>query len=122
MWAQYAAEEEYYRYCKGRKPVFEKPWPTFTEDVKAATDELLVAHHTPDNMPKRTRKRLRKRGKVQHNTAGKIKYATGDSARGSLHKDTFYGAIERDGVIKYVVRNAWPISGRKISKRSSTRR
>ena len=104
LWAQYAAEEEYYRYSKGRKPVFEKPWPTFTEDVKAATDELLVAHHTPDNMPKRTRKRLRKRGKVQHNAAGKIKYATGDSARGSLHKDTFYGAIERDGVIKYVVR------------------
>jgi CRISPR-associated endonuclease Csn1 len=28
----------------------------------------------------------------------------GDSARGSLHNDTYYGAIERDGEIKYVVR------------------
>jgi CRISPR-associated endonuclease Csn1 len=30
--------------------------------------------------------------------------ARGDCARGSLHQDTYYGAIERDGEIKYVVR------------------
>jgi len=103
-WAQYAAEEEYYRCCNGNKPVFDKPWPTFTEDVRAATDELLVPHNTPDNMSKRTRKRLRKRGAVQRNAAGEVKYATGDSARGSLHKETFYGAIEHNGEIKYVLR------------------
>ena len=28
----------------------------------------------------------------------------GDTARGSLHQDTYYGAIERDGEIRYVVR------------------
>ena len=37
---------------------------------------------------------------------GKItgQYMQGDTARGSLHQDTYYGAIERDGEIRYVVR------------------
>ena len=30
--------------------------------------------------------------------------AQGDTARGSLHKDTYYGAIEQDGEIRYVLR------------------
>ena len=32
------------------------------------------------------------------------KQAKGDCARGSLHQDTYYGAIEQDGDVKYVVR------------------
>ncbi len=28
----------------------------------------------------------------------------GDAARGSLHNDTYYGAIENDGVVRYVKR------------------
>jgi CRISPR-associated endonuclease Csn1 len=47
-------------------------------------------------MPKRARKYVR--------TANGKKLAQGDSARGSLHNDTYYGAIERDGEIRYVVR------------------
>lgn len=35
-WAQYVADEERYGYGESGKPRFEKPWPTFTEDVKAA--------------------------------------------------------------------------------------
>lgn len=35
---------------------------------------------------------------------GRKVVARGDCARGSLHQDTYYGAIERDGEIKYVVR------------------
>ena len=103
-WAQYAADEEQYRYGENGKPNFEKPWPTFTEDVKAVGDALLVAHHTPDNMAKQTRKRLRIRGKVKLNADGKPIYQQGNSARCRLHQDTFYGAIERDGEIRYVVR------------------
>ena len=57
---------------------------------------MVVVHDTPDNMPKHARKRvLTANGKV---------LAKGDSARGSLHNDTYYGAIERDGEVKYVVR------------------
>ena len=63
-WAQYVKQEEYFRRCEGARPTFDKPWPTFTEDVRAVADELLVAHSTPDNMSKPTKKRLRKRGRI----------------------------------------------------------
>lgn len=105
-WAQYASDEELYRRNEGPRPQFEKPWPTFTEDVKAVADELLVSHHTPDNLPKQSRKRLRIRGKVQLNGTGSVKYQQGDTARGPLHLQTFYGAIRRDDEIKYVVRKS----------------
>lgn len=105
-WAQYTGDEERYLLGEGARPRFEKPWPTFTEDVRAVADELLVAHHTPDNMPKQNRKRLRVRGKVQVNRQGETKYVQGDTARGALHQQTFYGAIERDNEIRYVVRKS----------------
>ena len=76
------------------------------EDVKAIANELLVAHHTADNMPKQTRKKLRVRGKVKLNSAGQPIYMQGDTARALLHKDTFYGAIKRDDEIRYVVRKS----------------
>lgn len=43
-----------------------KPWKTFTQDVLAIENEVLVSHHTPDNIKKQTRKKLRKRGKIVH--------------------------------------------------------
>ncbi len=43
-----------------------------------------------------TKKKLRIRGQVQCGGDGKPLYVNGDSARGSLHKDTFYGAILRE--------------------------
>lgn len=96
-----------------KKPAFEKPWPTFTEDVKNIENELFVSHYTPDNLSKNSKKVLRKRGKKQYDSKGNPIIQTGDSVRGSLHKETFYGAIEREvenkkgeleKVIKYVVR------------------
>ncbi len=105
-WAQYVGDEERYLRNEGTRPQFEKPWPTFTEDVKAVADELLVSHHTPDNLPKQSRKRLRKRGKVQVDGRGEPLYMQGDTARGALHLQTFYGAIKRDDEIKYVVRKS----------------
>lgn len=105
-WARYVADEERYLRNEGSRPQFEKPWPTFTEDVKAVADSLFVPHHTPDNMPKQSRKRLRIRGKVQVDRRGKPIYMQGDTARGALHMQTFYGAIERDDEIKYVVRKS----------------
>ncbi len=107
-WAQYAGEEESYKRGEGPKPHFKKPWPTFTEDVAAVADELLVAHHTPDNMPKQTRKKLRVRGKIKRDKNGNVIYMQGDTARGALHLQTFYGAVRRDEDIKYVVRKALP--------------
>lgn len=94
--ARYYQQLEEYERTKAAKPSFPKPWPTFTEDIKAIAQEILVVHSTPDNMPKQARKYVQ--------TANGRKMAKGDSARGSLHNDTYYGAIERDGEIKYVVR------------------
>lgn len=105
-WAQFVAREEEYRRGNAQRPVFEKPWPTFTEDVKSIADEVLVSHYTPDNMPKQSRKKLRVRGKVQYNKEGEPIYVQGDTARGVLHQQTFYGAILRDDKIKYVVRKS----------------
>lgn len=103
-WAQYAGDEERYRRGEGAKPRFEKPWPTFTEDLEAVAGRLLVAHHTPDNMPKQSRKRLRIRGRIRTGRNGEMLYAQGDTARGALHQQTFYGAIAHQGKVKYVVR------------------
>ena len=98
--ARYYQQLEEYERTKAAKPSFPKPWTTFTEDIKSIAQELLVVHSTPDNMPKHARKYVQ--------TSNGKKLALGDSARGSLHNDTYYGAIERDGEIKYVVRR--PIS------------
>ncbi len=93
---------------EGRKHIAAtKPWPTFTEDVKAIRQEVLISHHTPDQTHKQTRRKLRKRGKLVRDSKGQKIYARGDTARGSLHKDTYYGAIsDSEGEVRYVVRRA----------------
>ena len=96
--AKYYQQLEEYERTKAAKPSFPKPWPTFTEDIKNIAQEMLVVHRTSDNMPKRARKYIR-------TPNGKM-LAMGDSARGSLHNDMYYGAIERDGEIKYVIRKS----------------
>lgn len=95
--AEYYHKLDEYKYFGKEKPQFEKPWPTFAEDVKKIEEELLVAHYSQDNLPKHTRKRI---GRT---------YAQGDTARVSLHNETYYGAIEKDEEVKYVVRK--PLDG-----------
>lgn len=100
---EYAALAEYYRsdeefkYGRRReKPQFEKPWPTFTEDLLKLQEELLIVHQTTDKLGKRDRRKVKTpRGRF---------LTGGDSARGRLHQETYYGAINYDGNIKYVVR------------------
>ena len=41
------AEDMYYRGETGR-PSMDKPWSTFTEDVKQLTEGLLIHHYVPD--------------------------------------------------------------------------
>ena len=105
-WATYQREVEYTEKYHIARPQFPKPWSTFTEDVKAVANDLLVSHYTANNLSKHTRKKLRVRGKVQLNAEGKPIYVQGDTARAALHQQTFYGAIKRDDEIKYVVRKA----------------
>lgn len=97
--AQYYHDEERHEWgLNARKAAFPKPWSTFTEDVKNINRTLIVSHYTTDNISKKTFKRIRVNGKLTN------KYMRGDTARGSLHQDTYYGSIEQNGIIKYVVR------------------
>ena len=103
-WAQYKKDEENHNVYGSAKPSFPKPWPTFTEDVKEISDSLLIPHYTANNLLKPTKKVLRRRGVIQRSADGEPLFIQGDSARGSLHLQTYYGAIKKDGVISYVIR------------------
>lgn len=94
----YHEREDNDEYSNRRRPFFPKPWPTFTEDVKNLQDDTLIAHYTPDNMPKQGRRYVK--------VGSKKVLCKGDAARGSLHLDTYYGAIKspKTGEIKYVKR------------------
>ncbi|HFA47475.1 MAG TPA: type II CRISPR RNA-guided endonuclease Cas9 [Bacteroidetes bacterium] len=73
-----------------------KPWPTFSEDVQTIEKEVLIYHHTPDQVRKQVKKKWRKRNKIVKNIkTGKPIYLQGDTVRGSLHLDTVFGAIKR---------------------------
>lgn len=121
--------EEKYQLNDAKKELEQsKPWRTFTKDVKNIQNEVLIVHDHKDKVPIQSKKKLRKRGMIQYNKKGEIKYQQGDTVRGSLHNDTFYGAIlqqgiennktfvkdiDGSGVIKYVMRK--PLDGLKKS-------
>lgn len=92
----YYHDEENHEWYGMSKAYFKKPWPTFVEDIEKVQDEILFYHYTPDNMSKQGRRRIL--------IDGKKVLSKGDAARGSLHNDTYYGAIENDGVVRYVKR------------------
>lgn len=118
---RYYKELDDYKYNNKKKPTFEKPWPTFVEDIKKIQDEILVYHYTSDNMPKQGRRRIeipvkktdadkddvKKKNKRDKHRKWKKVLACGDAARGSLHIDIYYGAIipnNGNGEVKYVKR------------------
>jgi CRISPR-associated endonuclease Csn1 len=105
--------EEGYIARSEQKPYVDKPWDGFVEDLKTIENEVLVSHYTPDVLSKQSKKKLRKRGKIQKDKKGNPIFQKGDTVRGSLHQETFYGAIEQtitnkagieEKQIKYVVR------------------
>lgn len=95
--AQYYHDDEEWAWSGIKHEAFPKPWPTFTEDIKAIQDDLLISHYNKDNVPKHTRKFIRM-------SNGQKVLAKGDTARVQLHLDTFYGAIQQNDAIRYVTR------------------
>ena len=78
----------------GKTLILPKPWENFKDDVLSATELIIPKIVSSDNALKQTKKIVRDRyGKPKLNKDGQIQYVQGDSARGSLHKDTFYGCI-----------------------------
>lgn len=114
--ANYYHELEQFEFFGKPKPSFSHriPWEGFHKDVDDFDNNTLISHHTPDNLPVQSKKKIRKRGIIQRNENGEIKYKQGDTVRGALHKESFYGAIKREElnkktgeteeVIKYVKR------------------
>lgn len=102
----YYHDEENHKWYGMSEAYLKKPWPTFVEDIKNVQDEILVYHYTPDNMPKQGRRRILLDVEVNNKKKKKKVLCKGDAARGSLHKDNYYGAIMRSGEDKpyYVIR------------------
>lgn len=96
---------------RGREcDVCPKPYENFAERVRKACDEILVKHVLRQTTLKQSSKRncLAKAHK-QKDEPTKIVRAVlskGDTVRGPLHKDTFYGCIvnPEDGAKAFVVR------------------
>lgn len=102
----YYHDEENHKWYGMSEAYLKKPWSTFVEDIKKVQDEILVYHYTPDNMPKQGRRRILLDVEVNNKKKKKKVLCKGDAARGSLHKDNYYGAIMRSGEDKpyYVIR------------------
>ncbi len=73
-----------------------KPWQTFTEDINQLKENIIVVHNHKDKIEKQTKQKLRKRNKIQFDKDRNVIYEKGQGIRASLHKDTFYGKIERE--------------------------
>lgn len=88
----YHADEE----GRGQKPDIKKPWLSFVPDMQRVAEDTLVVHDTPDRLARRARRHVK--------TPTGTHLSQGDSARASLHCDTYYGAIMHEGEVQYVVR------------------
>lgn len=64
-------------------PLFPKPWEHFDKDAEQAINQIVVSHQKQDRILTTTLHKIRKRGVLYRNK--------GVAARGSLHKETFYG-------------------------------
>ena len=69
---------------------------------------INVTQYMPDKLTRISKQRIKSNGKIMRGKNGEILYSGGDCARGSLHKETFYGAreveIEGQKVIRYARR------------------
>lgn len=114
--ANYYHDLEQFEFFGKPKPSFSHriPWEGFHKVVDNFDNNTIISHHTPDKLPVQSKKAIRKKGIIQRNEKGEIKYKQGDTVRGALHKESFYGAIKREElskktgetveVIKYVKR------------------
>jgi CRISPR-associated endonuclease Csn1 len=94
--ADYFRQVERHDQGRASHPRTPEPWPGFAEYLNhGLRTDVLVVHHHQDLLLKPTFKKVRVRGAIQKNKDGETLYSQGDSARGPLHKETFYGQIQR---------------------------
>lgn len=101
------AEEDYEKYGVSQRLFITPPWDSFSEDLRKIEDSLLVVHEGQNVASKTTKKKLRRRGKIvfKKGTQEPI-IVQGDSARGSLHEESYYGCIinPESGKEEFVIR------------------
>ena len=96
----------------GTRPcdICKPPYEGFAEKVRKATGEILVKHILRQTTLRQSSKQnaLAKSHPQNSDPTKTVKFVTsrGDTVRGALHKDTFYGCIAKpdDGEKAYVVR------------------
>lgn len=78
------------------KQYHEEPYKGFKREFVTKIDEsILINNISSDQTLTPSKRKVRKRGKeVTIPGTNKVMWATGDSIRGQLHEDTFYGAIK----------------------------
>lgn len=81
---------------QGKKFQTIKPYPAFNvHSIFEIDNEVLINSLNNIQFLSKAKKKVRKRGKIQLiDGTNKEKIATGDSIRGQLHQETFYGAIK----------------------------
>lgn len=97
--------EKYYEAKENGKKYQEKPYKHFEiSHVLKIEENVLVNHVTKDQTLSETKKKVRKRGKIEFHTNVSGNKAPlimqGDSIRGQLHLESYFGAIkvnERNG-------------------------
>lgn len=87
--------KSYYEHKESSLAYKAEPYRYFKrEHVWAITDNVVIQNIAKDQTLSVAKKVIRKRGKEVKNDIGDKKWATGDSVRGQLHLETFYGAIK----------------------------
>ena len=91
--------------------VCKSPYDGFAQKVSKAADEILVKHVVRQTTLRQSSKKVPRPRKMwdkdPHTGQWRKSYlSTGDTVRGALHKDTFYGCIARpeDGEKAFVIR------------------
>lgn len=93
-------------YADRERPSVPEPWEGFVDDMRRIQAGTLISYDFTDNAPKQVRRRIKFTGSHHIKGPKPSHISESDTARLRLHMDTNYGAIERDGEVKYVVRNS----------------
>lgn len=93
-------------YADRERPSVPEPWEGFVDDMRRIQAGTLISYDFTDNAPKQVRRRIRFTGSHHIKGPKPSHISESDTTRLRLHMDTNYGAIERDGEVKYVVRNS----------------
>lgn len=79
----YNAHADDYERGTGNRPTFASPWQGFRDDVRVATESVLVKHKQSTKILNKVTKKITKDGRTHR--------SEGLAVRGKLHKETFYG-------------------------------